>query len=80
MPKRIADPELAEYHDRIGAEEYKKQYTSLYEKTKYNRRYSRRKYENSDSRIQALKEKYKNGVPKGEINKMLGIKEKKNEV
>ena len=79
MPKRISDPELAEYHDRIGAEEYKKQYTSLYEKTKYNRKYNRRysgrKYVNSDSKIQALKEKYKNGVPEKEINKMLGIKE-----
>lgn len=76
MPKPISDPELAEYHDRIGAEEYKKQYASLYQMGKYNARYSRMKYTNSKSKIDAIREKYKNGIPKGEINRMLGIKEK----
>lgn len=71
----MVDPELAEYYDRIGAEEYKKQYASLYQMGKYNARYSGRKYVNSESKIQALKDKYKNGVPEKEINKMLGIKE-----
>lgn len=76
--KRITDPELAAYRELIGAKEYKIQYTSLYNKAKYNTRYSGKTYTNSDSKIQSIKEKYKNGVSKEEINKMLGIKEETN--
>lgn len=36
-------------------------------------RYSGKKYENSPEKLQAIKEKYKNGVTIGHINQMLGI-------
>lgn len=60
--KRIKDRELREYQKRIGAEEYRRQYQSLYLQTKYKKRYSNKVYENSPEKIKAMKEKYKNGI------------------
>lgn len=44
-----------------------------YEIKKYCARYSELHYENSNEKIMAIKEKYKNGVPAGTIETMLGV-------
>ena len=60
----VSDYELRRYQKQIGAEEYRKQYQSLYLQAKYTKekRYSGRVYENSPEKLQAIKEKYKNGI------------------
>ena len=73
---RIADPELTELRLRLGNENYRAVYRGIYSKTLNHgeARYSGRHYKNSPERISALREKYKNGVPDGTIEKMLGLK------
>ena len=75
MP-RENDPELNEMRLRIGNERYKSIYRGVYSKTLNHGevRYSGLHYENSAERIQALREKYKNGVPDGTIELMLELK------
>ena len=58
----VSDYELRRYQKQIGAEEYRRQYQSLYLQTKYKKRYSGKVYENSPEKIKAIKEKYKNGI------------------
>lgn len=71
----MLDDELKSYRKLIGDKEYNKQYIVLYHQSKYQEgRFSGKKYENSPEKIKRLKEKYKNGVSKEIINKMVGIK------
>ena len=64
--KKIKDDELREYQSEIGQKEYKKLQMNYCNKSarirNYNLRASRQHYENSEERLKAIKEKYKNGV------------------
>ncbi len=66
MSRTIKDEELRAYQKRIGAKQYRALY--LYEVTKAVRlarndiRHSRTHYVNSAEKLNAIKEKYKNGV------------------
>lgn len=74
MP-RVMDPELSELRLRLGVKEYHHLYIKTYERTRNagKKRYSGKRYENPADRISALREKYKNGVPSGTIEEMLGL-------
>ena len=66
------DSELRDYAERIGMEEYKRQYGQLYQEAKQHKtRYSGKSYSNSSDRLKVIREKYKNGIPKGTVNDML---------
>lgn len=65
------DNELKQYKIRVGADQYDKEYHLLYIKSKSNKRHSGRRYDNPPEKLQELKEKYKNGVPAGEVEKWL---------
>ena len=67
---KMKDKELDEYRKRIGVDEYNRQHWNLYQKSLYrpNTRFSHRQYENSEQRLNEIREKYKNGVPKEVIN------------
>lgn len=73
---RIADPELNELRMRLGNENYRAVYRGIYSKTLNHgeARFSGKHYKNTPEQISALREKYKNGVPDGTIEKMLGLK------
>ena len=75
MP-RETDPELIDLRVQLGADEYKRLYTNYYQRTRQHgdKRYSGKHYKNTPERISALREKYKNGVPDGTIEKMQGVK------
>ena len=64
--KKIEDEELREYQHEIGQKEYKKFQTNYCNKSarirNYNLRVSRKHYENSEEKLEQIKEKYKNGV------------------
>lgn len=64
--KKIKDEELREYHRQIGSKEYKKIQMNFCNKSArirdYNLRASRQHYENSEEKLEQIKEKYKNGV------------------
>lgn len=64
--KKIEDEELREYQHEIGQKEYKKFQTNYCNKSarirNYNLRASRETYENSEEKLEQIKEKYKNGV------------------
>ena len=64
--KKIKDDELREYQMKIGQKEYKKVQTNYCNKSarirNYNLRASRKNYENSEEKLEQIKEKYKNGV------------------
>ena len=51
-----------EYKEKIGADEFKLLYSRLYQEAKGKKRFSGEVYTNSTSRINAIKDKYKNGV------------------
>ena len=76
MPIIIKDEELREYQERIGVEQYRDLY--LYEAnkvrrlTKSNVRYSGKHYVNSPEKLNAIKQKYKNGVIQEIIEEWLG--------
>ena len=53
---------------------YHKVYAVTWDRTKRDVRNSRKKYTNSNEKLLAIKEKYKNGVPKGLIEDWLEIK------
>lgn len=76
MGRRCIDPDFVELRERIGAENYRDLYRSVYTKTRNhgNVRFSGKHYKNSEERISKLKEKYKNGVPEGIISEMLGLR------
>ena len=64
--KKIEDEELREYQHEIGQKEYKKIQTNYCKKSArirdYNLRASGKHYENSEEKLEQIKEKYKNGV------------------
>lgn len=51
-----------EYKRKIGEEKFKLLYAKLYQEAKNNRRFSGEHYTNTEDKINAIKEKYKNGV------------------
>lgn len=61
----MKDKELEEYKQKIGEKEYQRQYWNLYQVAYYRptTRFSHKQYENSEQRLNEIKEKYKNGVP-----------------
>ena len=72
MGKHEKDPELLAYKNRIGSEEYNRQYHQLYDEAKQKKsRYSGQVYDNSPDKLKALREKYKNGVSDKTIREML---------
>ena len=73
---RETDPELIDLRVKLGADEYKRLYLNIYQGTRTHgeKRFSGKHYKNTPERISALREKYKNGVPDGTIEKMLGLK------
>ena len=75
MP-RETDPELIDLRLRLGADEYLRLYRNNYQLAMQHgeKRYSGKHYKNTPERISALREKYKNGVPEGTIEIMLGLK------
>ena len=64
--KKIEDNELREYQHEIGQKEYRKFQMNYCNKSarirNYNLRASRKHYENSEEKLEQIKEKYKNGV------------------
>ena len=64
--KKIEDDELREYRHEIGQKEYRKLQMNYCNKSarirNYNLRASRKHYENSEEKLEQIKEKYKNGV------------------
>lgn len=64
--KKIKDEELREYQRQIGPKEYKKLQMNYCNKStrirKYNLRASGKHYENSEEKLEQIKEKYKNGI------------------
>lgn len=61
----------------LCSKECKKKYWKVYVNTRYktrnNIRNSKENYSNPPEKIQAIKDKYKNGIPKGELEKWLKI-------
>lgn len=76
MSRTIKDEELRAYQKRIGAKQYRALY--LYEVNKAIRwarndiRHSRTQYVNSAEKLDAIKQKYKNGVTQEIMEKWLG--------
>lgn len=64
--KKIEDEELREYQHEIGQKEYRKFQMNYCNKSarirKYNLRASGKHYENSEEKLEQIKEKYKNGI------------------
>lgn len=64
--RKIEDDELREYQQEIGQKEYKKfqmNYCNTSARIRnYNLRASGKHYENSEEKLERIKEKYKNGV------------------
>lgn len=76
MSRTIKDDELREYQIRLGVEQYRALY--LYEANKVRRlmrnntRFSGKDYVNSKEKLNAIKEKYKNGVTKEILTEWMG--------
>lgn len=74
--RKIKDEELREYQERLGVEQYRALY--LYESNKVRRltrnniRQSRKDYVNSKEKLNAIKEKYRNGVTQEIMEEWLG--------
>ena len=64
--KKIEDDELREYQLKIGQKEYRKFQMNYCNKSarirNYNLRASGKHYEDSEEKLEQIKEKYKNGV------------------
>lgn len=64
--KKIEDNELREYQRQIGSKEYKKLQMNYCNKSSrirnYNLRANRQHYDNSEEKLEQIKEKYKNGI------------------
>ena len=73
--KKIEDEELREYQHEIGQKEYKKFQINYCNKSarirNYNLRASRETYENSEEKLEQIKEKYKNGVTMDILKKFI---------
>ena len=76
MSRTIKDEELRAYQKRIGAKQYRVLF--MYERNKANRlekadiRNSRTHYVNSAQKLDAIKQKYKNGVTQEIMEEWLG--------
>lgn len=76
MSRTIKDEELREYQKELGSEQYRALY--LYEANKVRRlmrnniRHSRKDYVNSKEKLNAIKEKYRNGVTQEIMEEWLG--------
>jgi len=70
---RQLEPEMQEIQDKIGAEAYSKLYAKIYTKTLNSggKRYSGKRYSNSKEKLETIRKKYADGVPVGEIEKMV---------
>lgn len=71
MSRPLKDKELDDYRKLVGGVEYNRQRCQLYQEAKSKKRYSKMEYTNTKERLQALKDKYKNGVPAGTIKAMV---------
>lgn len=72
--KPIEDLELAAFAQQIGPENYRREYNRLYFQGKYNKKsYHGRKDHKSKAELEAIKQKYKNGVTREHINEMVGL-------
>ena len=64
--KKIKDEELREYQRQIGSKEYKRFQMNYCNKSarirNYNLRASGKHYDNSEKKLEQIKEKYKNGI------------------
>ena len=73
--KKIEDEELREYQLKIGQKEYRKIQMNYCNKSarirNYNLRVSRQQYENSEEKLERIKEKYKNGVTMDSLKKFI---------
>ena len=73
--KKIKDEELREYQLKIGQKEYRKIQMNYCNKStrirNYNFRASRKHYENSEEKLERIKEKYKNGVTMDILKKFI---------
>lgn len=76
MSRTIKDEELRAYQKRIGAKQYRALF--MYERSRANRwgkddiRHSRTHYVNSAEKLDAIKQKYKNGVTQEIMEEWLG--------
>lgn len=61
------------FAQKNAQKKYHKMYITTVYRTQNNVRNSREIYSNLPEKIQAIKEKYKNGIPKGELEKWLKI-------
>ena len=73
--KKIEDEELREYQLKIGQKEYRKIQMNYCNKSarirNYNLRVSGKHYENSEEKLEQIKEKYKNGVTMDILKKFI---------
>lgn len=71
--KRVRlDPELQEYKERIGQKMFSRLYRHYWGQARFNQRSNSGRVEPLPrSRINELKQKYRNGVPKGELESWL---------
>lgn len=71
------DPDFEILVQEMGKKNFRRLYNTLYTGSRYhaktNKRASGKTYENSPEKLQAIKEKYKNGIPEGEIEKWFDI-------
>ena len=72
----IKDDELRAYQEAIGADEYEKEYHRLFvatrQKIKTDMRHSKKRYVNSEQKLNEIKAKYANGVTDEILAEWLG--------
>ena len=75
--KKIKDEELREYQLKIGQKEYRKFQMNYCNKSarirNYNLRASGKHYENSEEKLEQIKEKYKNGITKNILEEFVNF-------
>lgn len=75
--KKIEDEELREYQLKIGQKEYRKFQMNYCNKSarirNYNLRASGKHYENSEEKLEQIKEKYKNGITKNILEEFVNF-------
>lgn len=71
----MIDEELQQYREEIGAKEYKRIRSNYCNKSRRilqnNSRSSGARYENSEKKLKAIKEKYKNGITEDVLKKFV---------
>jgi hypothetical protein len=71
--KPIEDLELAAYAEKIGHEEYRRQYTALYTQTRSKKTFKGRTGNKTKEQLESIKNKYRNGVTMDQIKEMVGL-------